>query len=290
MTIGDTAEGRSVDVGDTRLWVLELGEGHPVVLLHGGPGLDHTQFRPWLDPLAERFRLVYVDQRSQGRSDPADPSTWSLGALADDVSTLAEALGLGSYAVLGQSFGSFVALQHAVDHGSASHYVLLGCVPGSRWLDRIESNLAAVEPPELRDRIAAAWDRETEVQTVEEFRELLIDQLPFHFAEPDGEPYRAFVANVERDMRLSPAVLREFAVSDGAAIDVEDRLPEIQRPVLVIAAEHDRVTVPEGGWAIAEAAPRGECVLIKGAGHMAFVEKPDAVIRAITDLFDRFPP
>jgi 3-oxoadipate enol-lactonase len=91
-------------------------------------------------------------------------------------------------------------------------------------------------------------------------------------------------------MRLSPAVLREFAVSDGAAIDVEDRLPEIQRPVLVIAAEHDRVTVPEGGWAIAEAAPRGECVLIKGAGHMAFVEKPGAVIRAIIDFFDRFPP
>ena len=289
MTIGDPADGQYVDVGDTRLWVLELGRGHPLVLLHGGPGLDHTQFRPWLDPLAERFRLLYVDQRSQGRSDPTDPTTWSLQTFADDVSAVAEALGLGSYAVLGQSFGSFVALQHAVSHGSGSHYVLLGCVPSSRWLDRIEANLAAVDPPALRDRIASSWDRESRVQTVPEFRQVLADQLPFHFADPDGEPSRAFLANAERHMRLSPDVLREFAADDDGAIEVEDRLDEIDRPVLVIAAEHDRVTVPEGGWAIAEAVPRGECVLIKDAGHMSFVEKPDAVIRAIHDFFDRFP-
>jgi proline iminopeptidase len=290
VTIGDPSEGRYVDVGDTRLWVLEMGQGHPLVLLHGGPGLDHTQFRPWLDPLAERFRLIYVDQRSQGRSDPADHRTWNLARLSADVSALAGALGLDSYSVLGQSFGSFVALQHAVDEGSASHYILIGCLPGSRWLDRIESNLAAVEPPELRERIEASWDMETRVQTVEEFRRLLTDQLPFHFADPDGEPYREFLTTVERHMRVSPDVLREFATNDNAAIEVEDRLEDIERPVLVIASEFDRVTVPEAGWAIAEAVPQGECVLVKDAGHMSFVEKPAVVMRAIHAFFDRFPP
>jgi proline iminopeptidase len=290
VTIGDPSEGRYVDIGDTRLWVLEMGEGHPILLLHGGPGLDHTQFRPWLDPLAERFRLIYVDQRSQGRSDLTDRGTWSLDRLAADVSALAESLSLESYAVLGQSFGSFVALQHAVDEGAASHYVLIGCVPSSRWLDRVESNLAALDPPELRERIEASWDMETRVQTVDEFRDLLVDQLPFHFADPNGEAYRAFVTTVERSMRLSPDVLREFATNDSGAIQAEDRLGEIERPVLVIAAEFDRVTVAEGGWSIAEAAPRGECVLIKGAGHMSFVEKPAAVMRAVHDFFDRFPP
>jgi proline iminopeptidase len=286
VTIGDPSEGRYVDVGDTRLWVLEVGEGHPLLLLHGGPGLDHTQFRPWLDPLAERFRLIYVDQRSQGRSDLADSSTWNLARLSDDVSALGRALDLSSYAVLGQSFGSFVALQHAVDHGSASHYVLIGCLPGSRWLDRIESNLATLVPSDLRERVEASWEMETEVQTVEEFRRLLTDQLPFHFADPDGDPYREFQTNVERHMRLSPAVLREFATNDYGVIEVEDRLGDIDRPVLVIASEFDRVTVPEAGWAIAEAVPRGECVLVKDAGHMSFVEKPAVVIRAIHEFFD----
>ncbi len=290
MTIGDPTEGRYVDVGDTRLWVLEMGEGHPMLLLHGGPGLDHTQFRPWMDPLAERFRLVYVDQRSQGRSDLADQGTWNLKQMAEDVSALANAMGLDRYAVLGHSFGSFVALQHAVDHGSASHYVLIGCLPSSRWLDRIERNLAALEPPELRERITASWDMETRVQTVEECRQLLVDQMPFHFADPEGEAYRAFLEVATNHMRLSPHVLRTFANEDYGAIEVEDRLSGIERPVLVIAAEFDRVTVPEAGWAIAEAVPTGECVLIKNAGHMSLVEKPSAVQRAIRDFFDRFPP
>jgi proline iminopeptidase len=288
--IGDPTEGRTVDIGDTRLWVLEIGEGYPLLLLHGGPGLDHTQFRPWMDPLADRFRLIYVDQRSQGRSDPSDEGTWTLRHMADDVTALADALALDRYAVLGHSFGSFVALQHAVDHMTASHYVLIGCVPGSRWLDRIEDNLAAFQPAALRERITASWDLEPRVQTVEECRQLLVDQLPFHFADPGGRPYREFLDVVTRSMRLAPHVLRTFAGNDYGAIDVEDRLEEIDVPVLVIAAEYDRVTVPEGGWSIAEAVPTGECVLLKDAGHMMFVEKPEPVHRAIEAFFDRFPP
>jgi pimeloyl-ACP methyl ester carboxylesterase len=131
---------------------------------------------------------------------------------------------------------------------------------------------------------------ETRVQTVEECRQLLADQMPFHFADPEGEPYRVFLEAATRHMELSPHVVRTFASSDQGVIDVEDRLPEIDVPVLVLAAEFDRVTVPEGGWSIAEAVPQGECVLLKDAGHMMFVEKPEVVRRSIEVFFDRFPP
>jgi proline iminopeptidase len=288
--IGDPAEGRSVDVGDTRLWVLELGRGHPLIMLHGGPGLDHTQFRPWMDPLADRFRLLYVDQRSQGRSDPAGQGTWTIDHLTGDVTALASALGLERYAVLGHSFGSFVALRHAAELGTASHYVLIGCAPAMRWLDGIERYLAAMEPAALRERITAAWDLEADVRTVTDHRRLLMDQLPFHFADPEGTAYRSFVDLAVSRMRLTPDVLRAFVNADEDPIDVEDRLGGIAAPVLVIAGDLDRVTAPEAGWAIAEAVPHGECVLLEDAGHMMFVEKPEAVHRAITGFFDRFPP
>lgn len=208
--------------------------------------------------------------------------------MAADITELAEALGLESYAVLGQSFGSFVALRHAVDSGRASHYVLLGSVASSRWLDRIDRNLREFEPLELRQQVEDAWEAETSVETVEQFRRLLVDQLPFHFADPAGEPLQEFAAATAR-MQLAPDVLRTFASNDYGRIEVQDDLPNVKAPVLVISAEFDRVTVPEGGWEIAEAVPNGECVLIKNAGHMAFVEKPKAVMRAIEAFFDRFP-
>ncbi len=285
--IGDPAEGRYVSVGDTRLWVLEMGEGHPLLLLHGGPGLDHTELRPWLDPLADRFRLVYFDQRGQGRSDPIDPATLSLDRLVADIDALAGALGLERFAVLGVSFGSFVALQHAVDRGTASHYVLAGCVPSSKWLGRVELELRRFRPTEIRDRVAAAWDMETRVQTEEECRQMLMDQLPFFFREM-GEPYRRFVENVGA-MRFSPEVLRHFAESDYGAIDVEGKLRGIEPPVLVVAGGHDRVCAPEAGYVIAEGAPRGEYVVLQEAGHMMFCEAPAAFIRAVEAFFDRNP-
>ncbi len=265
----------------------EHGEGHPLIVLHGGPGLDHTVFRPWLDALGDRFRLIYLDQRGQGRSAVVPPSTLTLERLSSDVSAVAGALDLGAYAVLGHSHGSFVALRHAIDHGTGTHYVLLGAVPARRWLDRMERRLSDLEP-EMRAEVAAGWEDEADVETEEECRRLLLRQLPFHFADPGGEAIRGFRERVG-EMRLAPDVIRWFATSDGERIDLDDLLPQISRPVLVVVAEHDRVMTPEGGWAVAEKVPTAECVLVKDAGHMMFVEKPNVVRRAIVEFFERFP-
>ena len=73
-----------VDVDDTRLYVESRGpdDAFPVLVLHGGPGLDHTMFGDLLDPLGAACRLLFVDQRAQGRSGASDPGTWTLARMA----------------------------------------------------------------------------------------------------------------------------------------------------------------------------------------------------------------
>src|SRR5947208_12751587 len=95
--------------------VEELGGGFPVIVLHGGPGMDHTMFRPYLDPLGDEFRLLYVDERGQGRSDRVDPTTLTLDVFARDVDRLAQVLRLGSFALLGHSFVAITATYHATE-------------------------------------------------------------------------------------------------------------------------------------------------------------------------------
>lgn len=68
---------------------VERGQGLPSLILHGGPGMDHHMFGGYLDPLAERYRLIYVDQRSQGKSDRAPQETWTIRQMAADVVALA---------------------------------------------------------------------------------------------------------------------------------------------------------------------------------------------------------
>src|SRR5437016_8595905 len=75
------------------MFVEEVGSGFPLIVLHGGPGLDHTMFRPWLDPLGDELRLLYVDERGQGRSVRVDPATLSLEVFSRDVDLLSRRSG-----------------------------------------------------------------------------------------------------------------------------------------------------------------------------------------------------
>src|SRR5262245_28822544 len=179
------AGGRYVDIGDTRLYVVERGRGYPLLVLHGGPGLDHHEFGDYLDPLGDGYRLILVDQRSQGRSPQTPPETWTLPRMAADVSALAGAMGLSRYAVLGHSYGAFVALKHAVDFpGHAAQTIVSSGVPSTSFLAQVERHLKTFEPVELRERVAASWARESEARTQEDLASIMHDQMPFHFADP----------------------------------------------------------------------------------------------------------
>jgi len=162
--------GELVRLDDTSLFVEERGAGPAVIVLHGGPGLDHHEFADYLDPLAVGFRLLLVDQRAQGRSGPAPAQTWTLERMAHDVIMLARSLRLDRYAVFGHSFGAFVALQNAVDYPGMTAATIVCCgVPSSRWLEAVERNLQVFEPADIRRRVIDSWARESEVRTQEEF-------------------------------------------------------------------------------------------------------------------------
>jgi len=172
--------GRLIPVDDTQLYAVERGpeDAFPLLVLHGGPGLDHTMFGSHLDALAETYRLVLVDGREQGRSARGtDPGTWTLQQHARDVSAVAASLGASRYAVLGHSFGAFVAVQHAADFpGAAAATIISSGVPSTRFLDAVEEGLAVFDPEELREQVTRSWADEATAQTQEDCRALLVDQ------------------------------------------------------------------------------------------------------------------
>src|SRR2546430_11465431 len=114
-----------------------VGGGFPLIVLHGGPGLDRLMFGPSLDPLGDEYRLLYVDERGQGRSQRVDPATLSLEAFARDVDLLAETLELDGFALLGHSFGAIIAAYHATELGPAAASVI---PPGGDSSDALDAD------------------------------------------------------------------------------------------------------------------------------------------------------
>src|ERR1700746_2565894 len=154
----------------TGLNVVEVGSGLPMILLHGGPGLDHHELHPWLDSLSgSGVRLIYVDMRGQGLSERVDPNTLSISGFAQDVDRLARALELDRYVLYGHSFGAIVALCHALERGTAGHYVISsGAASPEALMADIEREIERLEPAAMREQITRSWAAEPTVSTVAE--------------------------------------------------------------------------------------------------------------------------
>ncbi len=275
-----------VNIGDTRIHVVERGAGFPLIVLHGGPGLDHHMFGDYLDPLTDSFRLILVDQRAQGLSDMCPPETWTLEQMATDVKSLADALGLGRYAVLGHSFGAFVALQNAVDYpGAAAVSIISSGLASAKYLEKVWENLAKFEPASLREQVTESWEKEKTVQTREEADALLHEQLPMQFR----DPFDPRIPDFERRTAgvSSPDVLRKFANADYGGIEVEHRLHTVTQPVLALAGRHDRTCVVEGAQAMAKGLPNAEFVVFEESAHMTYVEENEKYLRVVREFLEK---
>ena len=242
--------------------VVEVGSqsGYPLMLLHGGPGLDHHEFRPWLDPLADMgFRLLYVDERGQGASPRVDPASLTMQVFAHDIDRLARALDLGAYGVLGHSFGAFIALSHALERGTADQYVISsGVATTAGLMADVEREIDAFEPAYLRDQIRKSWAEEPKLRTVEQAREVSAAQMPFHFWEM-GDAYSRYTQ--ADDTVYAPEVLAHFAANGYGNFEWLDHLRWISKPMLVIAGRGDRVCTVR---ALRGDPPRGRGVGARG--------------------------
>jgi len=262
------------------LFVEDLGgNGLPLVVLHGGPGLDHTHLRPWLDPLGDDFRVIYVDERGQGRSERVDPATLSLDVFARDVDLLAEALELTRFALLGHSFGAIITTKHAIDLGTADGYVISGGADSSGALMAdVDASLGAMG--EAGKPIAESWEWEKTVQTPEECAELMRVQAPFHF---HGFPPAGFAANTV----YVPDVLRHFANEGYGDFDYVPQLGRVSKPTLVVVGAEDRTTTPRASQVLRDGIGGSELIVLEAAGHMAMIEAQDAYLRSVREFLGR---
>ena len=269
-----TAVGQRVPVRDTELFVTGTGSGTPVLVMHGGLGIDHTYFRPWLDALGDVAELTFYDHRGNGRSarpplDDVDHATW-----VADADALRERLGHEQVVVLGHSYGGFLALRYALAHPDrVKALVLVGTAATMQHWERVHENLAAssASPAQLR----AFEDRPFVDDT--DMLETLQALLPLYFHRPDPALLAALGASMQGSAQASAAGGRCMA-----DYDVRADLARIAVPTLVLAGRHDFV-MPADVTAepLAAAVPGAELVVFEDSGHFPFIEENEAFLRVV---------
>jgi pimeloyl-ACP methyl ester carboxylesterase len=271
-----------IQIRDVWLHVKVMGQGYPVALMHGGPGADlYTMMS--LKPCADQFTLVFYDHRCNGRSEGAEVTSMTMENLTADADALRQALGFEKWAVLGHSFGGYVALEYALRYPrNLSHLLLVDTGGDSRWAQ--ENAPKVLEQRGFRPEIVDLSRRflNGQIEPKEMFPALM--KLGNAYNPYTGLRQLPHMIITGLQTKLRPEALIFAASHYLKGWTVMDRLGEIQAPTLVIAGREDFQFPPEHQEELAAGIPNARLVIIDRAGHNVHDEQPAEVQRLIREF------
>jgi len=247
----------TITIDDHRIAYERVGDGPPLVLLHGYVGDGRTAWRPQLDALADELTLIAWDAPGMGRSsDP--PEAFGMAGYADVLARFIEALDLGAAHVAGLSFGGALAIELARRHPE---------VPASLTLASAYAGWSGSLAPDVAEARLAQALALSELAP-DEFVSTL---LPTMFSEgtPNGT-IEAFGASLRE---FHPVGFR--AMARAAAEDLRDALPTIEVPTLLVYGERDARAPLAVARQLESAIAGSELVVLRGAGHVCNLEEPE---------------
>ena len=291
-----------VDANGVLLYYVEFGNGPPLVILHGGPGADHTYFLPWLLPLARTHRLIFIDERGSGRSERLqDVTQYTIENMADDVEAVRVALKLGKIDLLGHSCGGVLAQAYALKYQQhLNHLILNSTFASTREMNAVLAREKAQMAPDKLKRLneleqaglfgkGAAWEQG---RYSAEYETLAWGDGYFKFlygARPDST-YDPATDNAPTNWELYRQMWGsdgEFVI-DGNLKSVEwlDRLPTIHVPTLILVGDHDECD-PSLSKQMHEKIAGSKLLILPNSGHMNFTDQPQMWHKAVGEFLSQ---
>ncbi|WP_419949239.1 alpha/beta fold hydrolase [Candidatus Palauibacter sp.] len=274
---GPPAMAGSLSVYEAELFYQKVGAGDPVIVVNGGPGLDHSYLRPWFGPLTATQQVIFYDQRGLGASNAVlDASSISMERYLTDIDRIREHVAERErVTLLAHSWGAVPALLYALERPErlASLILVSPVEPGSRFREQTDANQGS-----RRDSAdVAAMDSIQRTPAFAARDTAAMNRLFFHvfrgtFADPSVADSLLRLTLHERTARQGTQVAT-LLMAPLQGLDFWDRLGDIAVPVLIVHGAQDPIPI-EMVQALNEALPDSRLVRVADAGHFPFIEKP----------------
>jgi pimeloyl-ACP methyl ester carboxylesterase len=260
---------RWVTVEDQPINVIELGEGPPLIFVHGLSG----SWPNWLEQLpvfAARHRVITLDLPGFGYS-PMPPERISITGYARLLDRLLDKLEIDAAAVVGNSMGGFVGAELAIAFPQRVERLVLVSAAGISTYDH-RGALRTVPVLRRAERILTAYtawmaSKSDTVARRPRLRDATLNVVTRH-------PSRLPAALAAEQLRGSgkPGFIQ--ALEANLDYDFRERLPEIACPTLIVWGEDDRVITARDAAVFEELIPDSRVVMYADTGHMAMLERP----------------
>jgi proline iminopeptidase len=287
MTLAQGEE-RLLQVNGTEINVRVMGKGSPIIIVHGGPGLNHTYFLPHLNALAAKHQLVYIDQRACGKSSgQLDSSQMTLNWLVKDIEAIRKELKLGKVTVLAHSWGGLLGMLYAARYPESMRALILSnsVSPKAGEFDQQTNTILNARyssaDSALRSQIIAS--QAFRAGDLEAYRSLF--RLSFRQSFYDKRYSDSLNLVLPVDFLQKRKVLFYMA-KKLAGFNFYPELKNIKCPTLIVHGDDDAIP-PELPQKIHQGIPASKLAVMNDAGHFPFVEKKKEFLNTINDFLDR---
>ena len=265
------------------LYTKAMGSGLPVIVVHGGPGLDHSYFLPHLERLSESYRLHFYDQRASGRSTAGDSAAFTLAQFVADLDSVRVASDHDKVHVLAHSWGSILALNYAISHTEhVASLVLVNPIAASTSLQqgaaiRLQQRITPADSVAKAELMASSAFQRRDPDALQSFFRL-------NFRPSFYKPERVSTLNFGFDEHFaSRSSMLRLLGGDNAftSYDLHSKLEGLAIPVQVVFGIHDAIGVDELAPML-NALPNSRLVRMDSSGHFPFVEEPARFTEHVT--------
>ncbi len=265
---------RQVTNAGASLFVEAIGEGEPIIIIHGGPGLDHSYFLPYLEPLARDYRLIFYDQRASGRSTAGDTAAFSMAQFVDDIDAVRKAFDYESVHLMAHSWGGLLGMRYAIEYPERLRSLMLvNSNPASSILQetanaRLQARITPADSAARMAIINTEGFRQREPSSLSSYFRMAFKPS---FYNPDLAEKLHFWFD-DRYVENSTMLQGLGADPSFLSFDLHPHLSSLSMPTLILHGVHDPVSSAEIE-PLRDAIRDSRLIMIEESGHFPFIEK-----------------
>ncbi len=245
-------------------------------LLHGGPGADHSAYKPSFNPLTQILQLVYIDHRGQGRSARGPQDTYTLENNIEDTEALRQYLGLEKIVLIGSSYGGMVALSYAARYPeNVESLIVIATAASYRFLERAKQYLEQYGTSEQQQIAQYLW--EGKFAKEEQLKDYFEVMMPLYSKSCQVNPSK----NNTNNTIFSIEAINEAFGGFLRTYNIAGDLNKITSPTLVLAGRYDWICPVEFSQEIAKSIANAKLTIFENSGHLIRLDEPKLLIEEI---------
>lgn len=275
-----------IEVENAKLFYREAGQGSPLVVLHGGPGLTQDYLLPALYQLADHNHVIFYDQRGCGRSTgEINDDSMTVKQYVEDLDKVRKSLNVEKISILGHSWGGFLAMQYAIAHPEhVDKLILSNSCPASfddyacfeqEWIRRMKPYMKEMETIQQTKEYI-----EGNPEVVEKLVRLMFRRYCYN-------PEKADLLNLRQPANVNVNGAKILGIFNknvfGNPFNLHLALKNLKIQTLVIHGDNDPVP-PSTAQNIHDSIQGSRYILMKQCGHFPYVEDPHTYFKHLREF------